>query len=80
MKILVDGAEGNELGGITARFGGSLPTQAKDGPRLPAVFTNPSNCCSSSSSKVLFQLFLHCRRLSSFMLSSSHSCCFIAKE
>lgn len=54
MKILVDGAEGNELGGITARFGGSLPTQAKDGPRLPAVFTNPSNCCSSSSSKVLF--------------------------
>lgn len=52
VKILVDGAEGNELGGITARFGGSLPTQAKDGPRLPAVFTNPSNCCSSSSSKL----------------------------
>ncbi|KAI8538173.1 hypothetical protein RHMOL_Rhmol09G0081500 [Rhododendron molle] len=52
VKIWVDGAEGSVLGGLTARFGGSLPTEAKDGTRFPAVFTNPSNCCSNSSSKL----------------------------
>lgn len=58
VKIWVDGAEGSVLGGLTARFGGSLPTEAKDGTRFPAVFTNPSNCCSNSSSKVYLVLLI----------------------
>ncbi|KAG5521842.1 hypothetical protein RHGRI_034165 [Rhododendron griersonianum] len=52
VKIWVDGAESSVLGGLTARFGGSLPTEAKDGARFPAVSTSPSNCCSNSSSKL----------------------------
>ncbi|GFY81503.1 hypothetical protein Acr_01g0013120 [Actinidia rufa] len=65
VKMWADGAEGDELGGLTAKFGGNLPTAAKNSQKLPAVFANPLNCCSSSSSKVhlfpqltLFHLFL----------------------
>ncbi|THG07611.1 signal peptide peptidase-like 3 [Camellia sinensis] len=52
VKILVNGVEGDVLGGLTARFGGNLPTHAEDSIKLPAVFANPLNGCSSSSSKV----------------------------
>ncbi|KAI8005727.1 Signal peptide peptidase-like 3 [Camellia lanceoleosa] len=48
-KMWVNGAEGEESGGSTAKFSADLPTDAKDGLRLPAVFANPLNCCSSSS-------------------------------
>ena len=65
VKMWADGAEGDELGGLTAKFGGNLPTAAKNSQKLPAVFANPLNCCSSSSSKVylfprltFFHLFL----------------------
>ncbi|XP_050205938.1 signal peptide peptidase-like 3 [Mercurialis annua] len=48
----VDGVEGDTFAGITARFGGVLPSAAKDGLRLPAVYSNPLTGCSTSSSKL----------------------------
>lgn len=41
----------SELTGMTASFGAILPTRA-EGPKLPAVLSNPLNSCSSSSSKL----------------------------
>ena len=58
MKIWVDGVEGEDLAGLTASFGASLPEEANKSPKLPAVFSNPVNGCSSSSSKVLSQFIL----------------------
>ncbi|XP_021898447.1 signal peptide peptidase-like 3 [Carica papaya] len=52
VKNWVDGVEGESFSGLTARFGASLPTRAEQGVRLPAVFTNPLNCCSTSSIKI----------------------------
>ena len=54
VKNWVDGKEHESLVGLTARFGASLPTESHDHLRLPAVFSNPMNCCSDSSSEVLF--------------------------
>lgn len=54
----VGGAEGKTLVGLNARFGALLPSHAENAPRLPAVFSNPSNCCSSSSSKLSGSIFL----------------------
>ncbi|KAL7177046.1 hypothetical protein ACSBR2_030385 [Camellia fascicularis] len=69
VKILVNGVEGDVLGGLTARFGGNLPTHAEDSIKLPAVFANPLNCCSSSSSKIS----------GSFALSTRGDCDFMTK-
>lgn len=52
VKSWVNGAEDEILVGLSARFGALLPSQADDNLKLPAVFTNPINGCSSSSSKV----------------------------
>ncbi|KAK9288813.1 hypothetical protein L1049_017278 [Liquidambar formosana] len=51
VKNWVNGIEGESLVGLSARFGASLPTRA-EGPKLPAIFSKPSNSCSSSSSKL----------------------------
>ncbi|KAL7251028.1 hypothetical protein ACSBR1_012951 [Camellia fascicularis] len=67
IKMWVNGAEGEELGGSTAKFGADLPTDAKDGLRLPAVFANPLNCCSSSSSKLSGSIALSPRGDCDFM-------------
>ncbi|XP_059632844.1 signal peptide peptidase-like 3 [Cornus florida] len=48
----VNGVEGETLGGLSASFGAELPRRAKEALRLPAIFPNPLNCCSSSSSKL----------------------------
>uniref|UniRef100_A0A5B6Z4P2 PA domain-containing protein n=1 Tax=Davidia involucrata TaxID=16924 RepID=A0A5B6Z4P2_DAVIN len=48
----VNGVEGETLGGLSASFSAEMPTHAKEGLRLSAVFPNPLNCCSSSSSKL----------------------------
>lgn len=53
VKNWVNGGNGETFTGITARFGGILPSDAKKGLRLSAVFSNPLNSCSTSSSKVL---------------------------
>lgn len=52
VKSWVNGAEDEILVGLSARFGALLPSQADDNLKLPAVFTNPINGCSSSSSKL----------------------------
>ena len=49
VKIWVNDAEDETLVGLTARFGALLPSQAEDDLKLPAVFMNPINGCSSSS-------------------------------
>ncbi|XP_015581181.1 signal peptide peptidase-like 3 [Ricinus communis] len=48
----VNGVEGETLAAVSARFGAILPSEAEKGLRLSAVFSNPLNCCSSSSSKL----------------------------
>ena len=58
MKIWVDGVEGEDLAGLTASFGALLPEEANKSPKLPAVFSNPLNGCSNSSSKVLSQFIM----------------------
>ncbi|PSS35907.1 Signal peptide peptidase-like [Actinidia chinensis var. chinensis] len=67
VKMWADGAEGDELGGLTAKFGGNLPTAAKNSQKLPAVFANPLNCCSSSSSKLSGSIALSTRGDCDFM-------------
>ncbi|KAK8572816.1 hypothetical protein V6N13_048383 [Hibiscus sabdariffa] len=52
VKVWIDGVEGEDLSGLTASFGGSLPEEANEASKLPSVFTNPLNGCSNSSSKL----------------------------
>ncbi|EOY04904.1 Signal peptide peptidase family protein, expressed isoform 1 [Theobroma cacao] len=52
VKVWVDGVEGEDLAGLTASFGASLPEEASKSPKLPAVFSNPLNGCSKSSSEL----------------------------
>ncbi|KAJ8755401.1 hypothetical protein K2173_019199 [Erythroxylum novogranatense] len=52
VQTWVNGVEGDTITGVTARFGALLPAVAKDGVILSAVFTNPLNCCSNSSTKI----------------------------
>ena len=54
IKNWVDGKEHEDIIGLSARFGASLPTKAHDHLRQTAVFSNPRNCCSDSSSEVFF--------------------------
>ncbi|XWS35271.1 hypothetical protein CRYUN_Cryun21dG0111800 [Craigia yunnanensis] len=68
VKIWVDGIEGEDFAGLTASFGASLPKEPNS-PKLPAVFSNPLNGCSNSSSK-----------LSGFVaLSTRGDCDFVTK-
>ncbi|XP_034685455.1 signal peptide peptidase-like 2 [Vitis riparia] len=67
VKNWVDGKEHESLVGLTARFGASLPTEAHDHLRLPAVFSNPMNCCSDSSSELSGSIALSTRGDCSFM-------------
>ncbi|TYJ42788.1 hypothetical protein E1A91_A03G110900v1 [Gossypium mustelinum] len=61
VKIWVDGVEGEDLSGITASFGASLPEEANKSSKLPAVFSNPLNGCSNSSSKLTGSVALSIR-------------------
>jgi len=58
VKNWAHGVEGETFAGITARFGAFLPKEEKNSYRLTAVFSNPLNGCSPSSSKVLTTLSL----------------------
>jgi len=53
----IDGVEGSIYNGVTARFGALLPQKPENSVRTPAIFSNPVDCCSNSTSKVLFFLF-----------------------
>ena len=52
VKRWVDGVEKEAIGGLTADFGSVLPAHAEEGHRFLAVFADPLNGCSLSSSNV----------------------------
>ncbi|CAJ1845659.1 unnamed protein product [Sphenostylis stenocarpa] len=54
----IDGEEGRVYNGVTARFGSLLPEKPENSVRTPAVFSNPVDCCSSSTSKLSGSLAL----------------------
>lgn len=58
VRYWVNGHEGKTLEGVNARFGSSLPIDVKRAPKWPAVFLDPLNGCSASSSKVFSLFFL----------------------
>ncbi|XP_044499210.1 signal peptide peptidase-like 2 isoform X1 [Mangifera indica] len=69
VKNWVDNVEGESFSGLTARFGSLLPSDVEKGHKLTAVFANPANCCSNSSSKIS----------GSVVLSSRGDCAFTTK-
>jgi hypothetical protein len=54
---------------MTARFGSSLPEKADNSVRTRALFSNPTDCCSPSTSQVLFLIFSPTFKSSSTVLS-----------
>ncbi|PHT85170.1 Signal peptide peptidase-like 5 [Capsicum annuum] len=52
VRFWVNGAEEESLVGTTAAFGSVLPTKTSRASRMPAVYTQPLNGCSSSSTKL----------------------------
>ncbi|GLU01088.1 hypothetical protein SLE2022_184140 [Rubroshorea leprosula] len=66
VKSWVDGIEGEDIAGLTARFGGLLPTRADKSQRFPAIFSDPLNCCSNSSTKLSGSVVLSIRGDCSF--------------
>ncbi|KAJ4954567.1 hypothetical protein NE237_011350 [Protea cynaroides] len=61
VKKWVDGSEAEALEGLSAQFGSFLPSQEDKALKLPAIFANPLNCCSSSSSKLSNSIALSMR-------------------
>lgn len=52
VKNWVDGEEAITHSGMTARFGSSLPEKADNSVRTRALFSNPTDCCSPSTSQL----------------------------
>ncbi|KAH0638211.1 hypothetical protein KY289_038126 [Solanum tuberosum] len=52
VKLWVNGGEEDSIVGLSAAFGSVLPTDTKRASRLPAVYTQPLNGCSASSTKL----------------------------
>lgn len=65
----VNGTESSSVVGLSARFGSSLPSQASEALRTPAVPANPFNCCANLSSELS----------NSFALAKRGNCTFTAK-
>ncbi|TYK01648.1 signal peptide peptidase-like 5 isoform X2 [Cucumis melo var. makuwa] len=61
VKSWVNDAEDEIFVGLSARFGTLVPSQAEDDLKLPAVYMNPTNGCSSSSSKLSGSIALSIR-------------------
>lgn len=59
VKLWVNGAEEEPIVGNSAAFGSVLPTNIRRASRLPAVYTQPSNGCLASSTKVFTPHSLH---------------------
>lgn len=73
VKTWLDGKNNKTFGGLSARFGALLPSDAEKGQKLTAVMPNPANSCSNSSVKVplcylLQKLFLIISLFDSFQL------------
>ncbi|KAJ1382420.1 Presenilin/signal peptide peptidase [Sesbania bispinosa] len=52
VKNFVNGKEDDMINGMTAKFGSSLPEKADKSATAPAIFSNPTDCCSSPTSKL----------------------------
>ncbi|KAL1806216.1 hypothetical protein ACET3Z_029284 [Daucus carota] len=52
IRIWVNGTEGENIQGLGALFGGTLPVHEKEGIRLPAIIPQPVDCCSNLSSEL----------------------------
>ncbi|WMV48557.1 hypothetical protein MTR67_041942 [Solanum verrucosum] len=52
VKLWVNGGEEDSIVGLSAAFGSVLPTDTKRASRLRAVYTQPLNGCSASSTKL----------------------------
>lgn len=48
----VNGVEDENIVGLSARFGASLPRHASEAQQLPSALANPFNCCSNLTSKL----------------------------
>ena len=55
IRIWVNGTEGENIQGLGALFGVTLPVHEKEGIRLPAIVPQPVDCCSNLSSEVFTQ-------------------------
>ncbi|KAH7670516.1 Peptidase A22B signal peptide peptidase protein [Dioscorea alata] len=69
IKTWVNGTERASIVGLSARFGATLPADASEALKLPAVLTNPFNCCTNLSSKLY----------NSVALAKRGDCTFTAK-
>ncbi|KAK2973812.1 hypothetical protein RJ640_012282 [Escallonia rubra] len=61
VKNWLNGVEGETLAGISASFGATFPTHAKESHRIRAVFSQPLDSCSSFSSKLSGSIALSLR-------------------
>ena len=50
----IDGKEDEEYNGMTAKFSSDLPDNADPTTKVPAVISDPLDCCSASTVKVSF--------------------------
>ncbi|KHN24971.1 Signal peptide peptidase-like 2B [Glycine soja] len=48
----VDGEEGHIYNGVSARFGSVLPEKPDNSVKTPAIFADPLDCCSNSTSRL----------------------------
>ncbi|RZB45699.1 Signal peptide peptidase-like 3 [Glycine soja] len=52
IKSWIDGKKDVDYNGMTARFSSYLPEDADQASKTPALFSDPIDCCSSSTSKL----------------------------
>ncbi|XP_060173925.1 signal peptide peptidase-like 3 [Lycium barbarum] len=71
VKLWIDGAEHESIGGLSAAFGSLLAGDNKNTPRLPATYTKPLNACSSSSSKLSGSIALALRGQCDFLTKAT---------
>ncbi|XP_019232716.1 PREDICTED: signal peptide peptidase-like 5 [Nicotiana attenuata] len=71
VKLWVNGAEKDSIVGLSAAFGSVLPTDTKHAPRLPAVYTQPPNSCSASSTKLSGSIALARRGECDFLIKAT---------
>lgn len=71
VKLWVNGAEEEPIVGNSAAFGSVLPTNIRRASRLPAVYTQPSNGCLASSTKLSGSIALSRRGECDFIIKAT---------
>ncbi|XP_055814011.1 signal peptide peptidase-like 5 [Solanum dulcamara] len=71
VKLWVNGGEEDSIVGLSAAFGSVLPTDTKRASRLPAVYTQPLNGCSASSTKLSGSIALARRGECDFIIKAT---------